>query len=118
MDGDPVEVGLALLAAIEDDELDLAEAMDRVEAVTGDPTLQREILDVAETRGLLDRENGVLRPRRGIYVHHAEQVVTKDGDFSCRRCGASLSTGHFIRFDAGELGPFGPECVRKVTGRD
>ncbi len=117
MDGDPVAVGLELLAAIEADELDLATAMDRVEVVTADPTLQREILDAAEVRGLLDREHGVLRPRQGTYVSHTTQVVRRDGEFTCRRCGAGLSTGHFVQFDAGELGPFGPECVRKVTGR-
>ncbi|MFB6134439.1 MAG: DUF5830 family protein [Halanaeroarchaeum sp.] len=118
MEDDPVEMGLELLESIEAEEVDLAAAMDRVEAITSDPAIQREILDAAEKRGLLDRESGVLRPRRGAFVRFESQVVEKDGDFECRRCGAGLSTGHFVRFESGELGPFGSECIRKVTGRD
>jgi hypothetical protein len=45
-------------------------------------------------------------------------VVTKEGEFTCRRCGAGLSTGYFMKLDAGEHGPFGSSCIRKVTGRE
>lgn len=118
MEGDPVELGVALLAKLEHEELDLAAAVDRIEAVTTDPAVTRRILDEAETRGHVEREDGVLRPRGGDYVRFGSDVVTKEGEFSCRRCGASLSTGYFLDLDPGELGPFGPTCVRTVTGRD
>ncbi|WP_344559776.1 DUF5830 family protein, partial [Kitasatospora saccharophila] len=79
--------------------------------------MTREILDVAEKRGVIEREDARLRVRRGgTYVDFESQVVTREGEFECRRCGASISTGHFVRFEAGELGPFGSSCVRKVTG--
>lgn len=117
-DADPVALGLALLRNAEDETLSVAEAVDRLEAVTTDPHVTRTILDTAEKRGVIEREDGVLRPTRGAFVCFTSQVVEKEGEFTCRRCGASLSTGYFIQFEAGELGPFGSSCVRKVTGRD
>lgn len=114
-----VELGVELLAHLEADSLPLAAAVDRIETVTTNPDLTREILDTAELRGVIERADGRLRTRRGgTFVTFDEQVVTREGDYECRRCGAGLSTGHFVRFDSGELGPFGPSCVRKVLGRE
>lgn len=115
---DPVEVGVALLEHLEAPSLSLAAAMDRLETITSDPAVQREILDTAERRGVIERDAGIITPQRGAFVRFESQVVTKEGAFSCRRCGADLGTGYFIRFEAGELGPFGSSCIRKVTGRD
>ncbi len=115
---DPVEIGVALLQHLEAPSLSLAAAMDRLEMLTTDPSLQREILDTAERQGVIEREAGIIRPERGAFVRFESQVVTKEGEFTCRRCGAELSTGYFIRFDAGDFGPFGSSCIRKVTGRD
>ena len=113
------ELGVELLANLEHEELSLAAAIDRIETVTTSPSLTREILDTAEKRGVIERENARLRVQRGgTYVNYDSQVVTRDGEFECKRCGASVTTGHFVRLDAGELGPFGSSCVRKVTGRE
>jgi hypothetical protein len=116
--GDPVEVGVELLAKAEDAEVSLATAMDRVETVSTAPSVVREILDTAEMRGVIEREDGVVRTTGSGYVSQTSDVVRRDGDYDCRRCGTGLATGHFVQLDAGELGPFGSECVRKVTGRD
>ncbi|RLM75739.1 DUF5830 family protein [Halorubrum sp. Atlit-26R] len=114
-----LELGVELLAHLEREELDLAAAVDRIETITTSPALTRDILDAAEKRGVIDREGARLRVRRnGTYVEYDSQVVAREGDFECRRCGASISTGHFIELDAGELGPFGSSCIRKVTGRE
>jgi hypothetical protein len=118
MEGDPVELGIELLASIEADEIDLAEAVDRLETITTDPALTREILDAAETSGLLDREQGIVTPHRGTFVRFERQVRSQKGEFDCRRCGTEIGTGYFITFDSGELGPFGSSCIRKVTGRE
>lgn len=113
-----IELALDLLANLEHETLSLPAVVDRIETVTTDPALVRRILDEAELRGVLEREEGRIRVRRGGYVSFERQVVTRDGEFDCRRCGAALSTGHFVRLDAGELGPFGSSCVRKVLGRE
>lgn len=115
---DPVELGVELLASLEHDSLSVAEAIDRIETVTTDPTLQREILDAAQARGIIDRSDGVVRPVTHDYVSFESDVVTKEGEFTCQRCGTGISTGYFIDYDAGEHGPFGSSCIRKVTGRD
>ena len=86
-----VELGVELLAHLEHEELSLADAIDRIETITTSPTLTREILDAAEKRGVIERDEGRLRVRHG---------------------------GTHVRFDAGELGPFGSSCVRKVLGRE
>ncbi|WP_135829361.1 DUF5830 family protein [Halorussus halobius] len=117
-DFDPVEVGVELLSKLEHPELSVAQAVDRIETVTTHPATTRAILDEAEKRGVIQREDGVVRPTGGTYVSFGSEVVTKEGEFSCRRCGASISEGHFLELDAAEHGPFGPECIRKVTGRD
>lgn len=114
-----IELALDLLAHLEHEQLALSAVVDRIETVTTEPTLTRTILDEAEKRGILDREDGRLRTRRGgTFVRFESQVVEREGEFECRRCGAGLSTGHFVKFEAGELGPFGSSCVRKVLGRE
>ena len=118
MEGDPVELGVELLAKLDHDSLDLAAAVDRIETITTDPAVTRRVLDEAERRGVIEREGGAITPTRGEFVRFRSDVVTKEGEFTCRRCGTGLSTGYFVRFDAGELGPFGSSCIRKVTGRE
>lgn len=117
MEADPVEIGVELLRNHEG-ELTVAEAVDRIETITTEPRLTRRILDEAEARGAISREAGVITPSAGSFVRFESEIVRKEGEFTCRRCGAELSTGHFIRFESGELGPFGSSCIRKVTGRD
>ncbi|WP_251328343.1 DUF5830 family protein [Haloplanus pelagicus] len=113
-----VELALDLLANLERETLPLPDVVDRIETVTTDPTLVRRILDEAELRGLVDREDGRIRVRRGSYISFESEVVAREGDFDCRRCGATISTGHFVKFETDELGPFGSSCVRTVLGRE
>ena len=115
---DPVELGVELLSALDDAELDLTEAIDRIETVTTDPHTTRTILDTAEKRGIIERIDGIVRVRSGRFVRFGRDVVVREGEFTCRRCGAGITTGHFIDLDAGEHGPFGSSCIRKVTGRE
>lgn len=109
------EIGVELVARLEGS-LPLSDVVTRLETVTEDPTLVREILDTAEKRGHVSREDARLRvDRSGGSAPVERTVVTREGDYDCRRCGTSLSTGHFLRLDAGELGPFGSTCVRRVV---
>lgn len=113
-----IELGVELLAHLEHAELTLKETIDRIETITSDPALTREILDTAELRGIIDREDGIIRPKQGAFVSFESDVVSREGEFTCRRCGTDISTGYFIRFDTDEHGPFGSSCIRKVTGRE
>ena len=114
-----IELALSLLARLEHGELSVKDVMDRIELVTTAPGKQREILDRAVERGIVEREAGTIEPvATGTYVSFQRDVVVKDGEFSCRRCGTELSSGHFVRLDDGELGPFGSTCIRKVLGRE
>ena len=118
MTDETVELGVQLLERLEHEELSLAEAVDRLETITSNPTTTRTILDTAEKRGIIDREDGIIRPTGGRFLTFQSEVVEKEGDFTCKRCGASISTGYFMRLEAGEHGPFGSSCIRKVTGRE
>lgn len=115
---DRVELGLELLAHLEHAELSLADAVDRIETVTKDPAVTREILETAERRGIIDREGDTVVPTSGDYLSFEGDVVEREGEFTCQRCGAGITTGYFIEFDAGDHGPFGSSCIRKVTGRE
>ena len=117
-DADPVELGVQLLERLEHHELSLAQVIDRIETVTTHPARTREILDTAEKRGIIERADGVVRVTGGRFLAFQSEVVRREGEFTCRRCGASLSVGHFMKLEAGELGPFGSSCIRKVTGRE
>lgn len=118
MAGRKVELGVELLSKLEFESIALAEAFDRIETVTRDPATQRRILEEAEDRGVIERDGERVFPQSGSFVRFESEVVSKEGEFACRRCGAELSTGYFIRYDAGDHGPFGSSCIRKVTGRE
>ena len=117
-DIDSVELGVELLRKFEGGELSVAAAVDRIETITTNPAVTRAVLDEAERRGVLEREEGVFRARGEGFVRHESEVISREGEFTCRRCGAGLSTGYFLQLEAGEHGPFGSSCIRKVTGRE
>ena len=117
-DPDPVELGVQLLARLEHAELPLPEVVDTIETVSTHPATTRAILEEAERRGHINRQDDVVVPAGGRFLSFESEVVTRDGEFNCRRCGASISTGYFMRLEAGEHGPFGSSCIRKVTGRE
>lgn len=115
---DPVELGVQLLERLEQSELPLSAVVDRIETVSSNPQTTRAILEEAERRGVVERDGTTVRPTQGTFLSFEAGVVTKEGEFTCRRCGASISTGYFMTLEAGEHGPFGSSCIRKVTGRE
>lgn len=115
---DSVELGVQLLERLEHAELPLPEVIDRIETVTTNPATTRAILEEAERRGVVERDGTTVRPNQGTFLSFEAEVVTKEGEFNCRRCGATISTGYFMNLEAGEHGPFGSSCIRKVMGRD
>ena len=117
-DTDRVELALEMIARFEDETVSVADVIDRIETVTTDPRRTREILETAQERGLIERSGETVRPSATNYLSFEREVITKEGDFSCARCGTSLSTGHFMNLESGEIGPFGSTCIRIVTGRE
>lgn len=118
-DADPVELGLELLERFADEELRVADVITRLESVTTHPRTQRRILDAAVEREIVEREGSRVRPTGSAgRIEFEKEIVTKAGEFTCRRCGTGISTGYFLTLDAGELGPYGSSCIRKVTGRE
>ncbi|WP_302083006.1 DUF5830 family protein [Salinibaculum rarum] len=116
-----VERALDLLRLVDEDTLTIAETVDRIEHVTSHPRRTREILDAADRRGIIERDEDRIIMTGSAPIATGEldtTIVTKDGDFSCERCGSDLSTGYFLDVDHGDVGPFGSTCIRKVTGRD
>jgi hypothetical protein len=118
--GDDIERGVALLRVLEQEELPLDEVVDRLEAVTVHPRKTREILREATERGVIsrDRDQAAVRPLGDVSLNFESDVVSREGEFACQRCGESLSTGYFMQVEAGEIGAFGSTCIRKVTGRE
>lgn len=111
------ELALDLLAHLEADELSPAEVVDRVEAVTTDPALARGVLGTAELHGIIERKSSRIRHSRGgMLVQLENQVIRCEDDFDYRRYGTPIPAGHFVRFDSGELGPFGSSYVREALG--
>jgi len=112
---DAVERGVALLRVIPVSKLDLPAIFDRLETITTDPRLQREIIETAEDRGVIERDGKtVALPSE---EHRRGRVATLSGDFTCKRCGAELSEAHFVDVEHVTVGPFGSKCFRTVTGR-
>lgn len=117
---DRIEAGLDLLASASEDELTVKEAIDRLETISEAPSYNRQVLERAEMRGLIERDGTAIilqGSNRGIGTLESN-IVTKDGHFECSKCGRSLSTGYFIDLEHREVGPFGSTCIRKVTGRE
>lgn len=113
-----IEKALGLLKRLEQDELSVGDVFDRVEVVTDDPYLQNRILQEAQNQGIIDRDGGTIYPKGTVRVDFEADVVSKEGEFDCERCSKSISEGYFIDAEAGEYGPYGSTCIRKVTGRE
>lgn len=114
-----VERGLALLRTLEYDELRLPEVMDRIEIISSDPSVIRQILDQAELEGIIERDSDRVLSTTSSVGSFEKNVIKKEGNFTCQRCGHGLSTGYFLNPDVGEeIGPFGSSCIRKVVGWD
>lgn len=117
MSDSDLELAVELLGRAPKETLALAAAVDIIETVTTDPHRTREILAAAEERGYIERDGSRITPT-GPPLAFEEAIITREGEFTCTRCGATLTTGHFMDLDAGEWGPFGSTCIRKVTGRE
>lgn len=117
-DGD-LERGLAVVEALAPHDPSVADIVDMLESVVAGPDAVREVLTEAEARDLIERDQARIRPGPAhAGADRRDGIVTKHGEFTCRRCSRGVSTGYFIRLEAQEIGPYGSTCIRKVTGRE
>ena len=116
-----VRLGVSFVRSLDYDEIDLPDLMDRIEEAVGEaPAVTREVVERAEDEGVIQRVDSDGEPRFGVDgdgVEFEDDVVSKEGEFDCTRCGRSITTGYFVRFDDGDVGPYGSTCIRKTTGR-
>ena len=116
-----VRLGVAFVRSLDYNEIDLPDLIDRIEEAVGEaPAVTREVVERAEDEGVIQRVDGDGEPRFGVDgdgVEFEDDVVSKEGEFDCTRCGRSITTGYFVRFDDGDVGPYGSTCIRKTTGR-
>lgn len=114
---DPIEIGLSLLRDAGTGPVTVKRAMDVIEGITNDPATQRKIIDRGRMQGLVASDDATggglsLSDDRGD-----ARIEKREGPWDCRRCGREVDPGHWYVWRGGELGPFGPKCVRKVLGR-
>lgn len=119
MSEDAIDRGVAVVAAMARFEPSVADVVDALEAVVDAPGEVRRVLARAEREGVIERDAArITRPRDLTPPAEEAEIVTKEGEFSCRRCGRPVTEGHFLATDAAEVGPYGSTCVRRVTGRE
>lgn len=119
MDDDSLERGLAVVEVLAPSEPSVADVVDALEAIVDGPDAIRTVLATAEARGLIDRDGQrISLGRQRAPTSRRGRVIRRDGEFSCRRCGRSIGTGHFLRTGSSEIGPYGSTCIDRLMGRD
>lgn len=114
-----IDRGVAIVAALARYDPSVADVVDTLEETLDDTESIREVLRRAEAEGVIERDGKCItlgEVRDGIPT--AAAIVTVEGEFTCRRCGRAISTGHLLRVGETEVGPYGSTCIRKITGRE
>jgi selenophosphate synthetase-related protein len=103
---------LQLLRAIEKKKISVKEAIEVIETVTIVPEKIREILEIAQEKGLIKRKKGELIFEHAMeFRHKTKKIECED---RCKRCGKKITLCYFILLPGTEIGPLGSECIKKV----
>lgn len=110
--------GVAVIEALVHLEVELPDLVDALDAVVEGDAEIRQVLKYAESEGLIERDGKHIRQGRAAPAgeRRSPRVITRDGEFACRRCGQSIGTGHFLVVNDREIGPYGSTCVARITG--
>lgn len=103
-----------LLRSSKKKELTVKEAVEIIELVTPDPAQIRHFLEEAEKKGIIKRVGKVIMVT-GAGVFRRPKIRRAECRLSCRRCKRMIKNCHYIDMGDHELGPFGSECVQKLT---
>jgi len=113
-----VNQALALLMSVKSNELTVKEAVEIIELVTNIPESVREILRIAEAKGLIKRDGGRIiikssPPIEDFSFPKPKIKKTRCRD-NCKRCGRHIGNCHYILLDDTIIGPLGSECIKKL----
>jgi len=104
-----IEAALELLRCARSRRLSLKEAISIIGMVT---KFSEEVLSEGVQRGVLRREGRevviLAEPARARCRRHKCNAV-------CRRCGKRITLCHYLYAGGFELGPYGSECIRKIS---
>ena len=118
VDDPSLQRGLEVVAAIAPMEPSVADLVDALEGVLDGPDDIRRVLEQAEQRGMIEREEArVTTGSQAATGFRTGRVIKRLGEFSCRRCSRQVTTGHFLRVGETEIGPYGSTCIDRITDR-
>jgi hypothetical protein len=110
-----IEEGILLLASSKKKSLTVKEAVEIIELVSRDPRVIKEVLNIAENRGILKRRGTSIEISKGVSGFSKPKVKRLECESSCRRCGLKIKNCFYIEIDDQIFGPFGSECVQKIA---
>ena len=107
-----------LFTKISEGEIPVKEAVEIIQNITKVPEHVREILEVAEERGMIRREKGrLIVVETGKELFRAAEyprVVKRKGEDACARCGRRITACYYIALPEREVGPFGSTCIKRM----
>ena len=110
-----VEDAIHLLAASGNRVMKVKDAVEIIEMVTKHPDAIKEVLKTAEVMGLIKRDEMRIFISGDVEDFPKPKIKKVDCESSCRRCGIKLKNCFYIELDDRRLGPYGSECVSKIS---
>lgn len=107
------ELALKLLSMAEG-ELSVKEAMEIIRSVSKLNEVALQALSLGEARGIVERRGDKIYVRAKEPLEHT--IAKRECKDSCRRCGRKITLCHYILIEGEELGPYGSECIKFVSG--
>ncbi len=119
MEDPRIENALRLLVGVDADSMSVKEAVEVIEVVTRAPELIRKILEKAEAKGILkkNQRGGYTKSKPLDLLPFRPSAIRRKCDDNCARCGRRITNCYFIVLGDGELGPLGSECIKRLRLR-
>ena len=113
-----IEAALMLLGMVGESEISVKEAVEIIQNITRVPERIREVLEIAEERGMIKREGGrlvILETGKELFrAGEYPRIIKKKADEACTRCGRKITSCYYITLPEREVGPFGSTCIRRM----
>jgi len=113
-----VEEALMLLGMVGESEISVKDAVEVIQHITRVPERVREVLQIAEERGMIRREGGKLiiavTGRELFRAGEYPRIEKREGEDACARCARRITSCYYIVLPERELGPFGSTCIKRM----